>query len=111
MARTIIINPYSSVRHLANTHRLHALPKPRDDWRLIQEPYVGEIHGLPRIRGAAVATNGIIVAVLRGDARIVFGHLAFFVPDHAEDKQRLLVFKPKEKRLGRPPKRDLEEFV
>ena len=55
-----------------------SLPKPYD-WRLIK-PMVGEINGIPTSRGIAVATNGIIVAIMQNDG-IVFGHLDWFVKD------------------------------
>ena len=55
-----------------------SLPKPYD-WRLI-EPMVGEINGIPTSRGIAIATNGIIVAIMQNDG-VVFGHLDWFVKD------------------------------
>ena len=55
-----------------------SLPKPYD-WRLI-EPMVGEINGIPTSRGVAIASNGIIVAIMQNDG-VVFGHLDWFVKD------------------------------
>ena len=40
----------------------------------------GAINGLDKSRGIAVATNGIIVAIMQNDG-IVFGHLDWFVED------------------------------
>jgi len=63
---------------------LSILPKPSDTWRILQKPRVGEVNGLPHMRGVAIATNGIIVAIKTGDQRVIFGHLEWFVPDKNE---------------------------
>lgn len=72
------IQPYSSVNEFAARHNL-ILPRPFC-WRLIAEPRTGEISGISGIRGFAIATNGILVAI-EDNVDIAFGHLDFFVPD------------------------------
>ena len=62
-----------------------ALPKPYD-WRLI-EAMTGEINGIPTSRGIAVATNGILVAIMQNDG-IVIGHLDWFVKDEEQPVER-----------------------
>ena len=72
-----LFNQFSSVDDFKKAYKTN-LPKPYD-WRLI-EPMVGEINGIPTSRGIAVATNGILVAIMQNDG-IVFGHLDWFVKD------------------------------
>ncbi len=79
----------SSLSELVLKYNL-ILPKPRDDWRLIQEPVQGEINGIPSMRGFCLATNGIIVAILTQDSKIIFGHLPFFVPDREEELAKVM---------------------
>lgn len=83
----LAVNPFKSTHQLATLYRIHSLPAPKQDWRLVKEPFTGAIQGLDergRFRGFAVATNGIIVAIQTGDDRLVFGHIDFFVPDAHE---------------------------
>lgn len=40
------------------------------------------------MRGLAVATNGILLAILTGEERIVFGHADWFLPDEKEEEER-----------------------
>lgn len=76
------MHPYNNLAHFRRDAGI--LPKPSDDWRLIQVPVTGEINGLPSIRGLAVATNGIIVALRRSDSFLVYGHLEWFLKDRNE---------------------------
>jgi len=80
MARITILQRFSSCKELAQQYRV-VLPKPWQDWRLIASPVVGQIHALPNMRGVAVATNGIICAIIKGDETLTFGHIDNFVPD------------------------------
>lgn len=74
---------------LTELRRSEHLPKPYDDWRLVQKPVPGHINGLETIRGLAVATNGIIVALLNSYGKISFGHLEWFVKDKPSDETDL----------------------
>jgi hypothetical protein len=47
----------------------------------------GEINGLPTMRGYAVATNGIHVAIWNCFTRdVLFGHIHYFVPDQSSEQ-------------------------
>jgi hypothetical protein len=70
----------------------------RSEWRDMNE--TGQVHGLPSSHGHAIATNGILVVIERGQDFIV-GHLAHWV----EDKQ------PKEQRSNRKPRKVVEEII
>ena len=57
-------------------------PVNREDWRLLpdNERKYGRINGLPSFVGKAIATNGILVALMTStDLKI--GHLDWFIPD------------------------------
>jgi hypothetical protein len=60
------------------------LPKPKDSWRLTKEPIIGQINGIPTYRGAAVATNGIMVVLVNEASLVFIGHLDWFIPDDDE---------------------------
>lgn len=64
------------------------LPKPHDCWRLVPDQLTGEIAGLPSFRGTAIATNGIHVAIERGQD-VVIGHLEWFIADEPEKMHNL----------------------
>lgn len=55
------------------------LPKPFD-WRLLPQGELGQIQGIHTMRGTAVATNGIHVAIVCGNT-IHIGHLDWFITD------------------------------
>lgn len=77
--------PFSSIASLALQHRV-ILPVPRY-WRLLapEDCRHGEINAIITLRGKAVATNGIMLAILtENETRIEFGHKEFFVPDKEE---------------------------
>lgn len=74
---------YSSLRDFCVRRRI-MLPKPTEEWRLLKGQPVGNIHALPGLRGRAVATNGIIVAIELEDESVVFGHLEWFKRDREE---------------------------
>lgn len=95
---------FSSLSELVRKHNL-ILPKPRDHWRLVQEPVQGEINGLPSLRGYAVATNGIMVAIYLLSGKVQYGHLAFFNCDK-EEKEKLMD-KPSSKVSGKEKKIEL----
>lgn len=83
MPRTLIPQPYASIFALRIAHGNIILPRPYD-WRLVIEPCVGEINGLPITRGVCVATNGISVAILQHEGerdKVTFGHYDWFIAD------------------------------
>ena len=53
-------------------------------WRLIKQPLIGEINGLPQFRGKTIATNGILVAIQTPTGLIHVGHLEWFQVDQVE---------------------------
>jgi hypothetical protein len=74
------------IQNLDELQRRHgSLPRGRQGlhWRLML-PIMGAPQGIPTMRGKAVATNGILVAILSG-GRLVTGHLATFLPERQED--------------------------
>lgn len=89
---TTTLQHYPSLDSFCHQHSLHIqmLPKPRDGWRLIQQPVLGGINGLThKYRGLAVATNGIIVAILTSANAICFGHLEWFIKDEPDEETDL----------------------
>ena len=91
-----LVQHYNNVGDLVEKHSLW-LPKPKE-WRLVKQPISGQINGLPHFRGAAVATNGIHVAIESSAGVIFIGHLLWFVKDKPEAKTDLfdnVVTKPK----------------
>ena len=56
-------------------------------WRLTTKAPVGEVHGIPTMRGKAVATNGILVAIETSSGKLMFGHLDNFVCDDKDEIQ------------------------
>ncbi len=58
-------------------------PKPHDTWHALERPVSGQIQGIPTMRGLAVATNYIHVAIEQPQG-VVFGHLEWFVKDKNE---------------------------
>ena len=73
------MNNYTSPLNFAKHWKLQ-LPKPYDEWRFVPGCPFGQVHGIPRSAGFAVCTNGILVAIERGED-VFFGHMEFFIPD------------------------------
>lgn len=88
------MNPYTSLYHLVHSHSLW-LPKPKDTWRLVSKPVVGQINGLDTFRGLTIATNGIMVAIEASNGFIRMGHLEFFLKDD-QDEETDLIETPKQ---------------
>lgn len=78
MAKLTTLQPFRDVGEIKNIYHI-TLAKPYE-WRLIKEPFVGEINGISTMRGVAVATNGILVAIMQSTGMVV-GHLEYFVAD------------------------------
>ena len=106
MAKLLTLQTFTSVSDIAKQHKV-ILRKPYD-WRLIQEPCVGSIHGIPSMHGVAIATNGIEVAILQ-ESSLVFGHIDNFVPDEQETELRIRVAAPKVAKRNQTP--DISEFI
>lgn len=106
-----ILQPYPSVAVFAREHAL-ILPKPRDGWRLLERPCVGEINALVNIRGVCYATNGVMVAIKDGEGKIVFGHLDWFVPDgDVEDTDLEVTPQVRKLKTDRKMKETFGEFL
>lgn len=78
MAKLTTLQPFRDIGEIKNIYHI-TLAKPYE-WRLIKEPFVGEINGISKMRGVAVATNGILVAIMQPTGMCV-GHLDYFVAD------------------------------
>ena len=77
MARKLIPNEFCTLHDLKEI--TGPLPKPHN-WRLLEPAQVGAIHALPESQGVAVATNGILVVIIR-PLGIFIGHMENFVID------------------------------
>ena len=107
MARLTVPQHFFSVSQIKETFGT-TLPKPHE-WRLIQQPIVGAIHGLPTTQGVAIATNGIEVVILQYD-KIILGHLDFFVADQQQESPvTIKVTNPVKQK--QPRERDINEFA
>ena len=103
----VIRQPYRSLGDLALAKGL-LFPKPREDWRLVAKPIVGEINGIPNIRGTTIATNGVLVVIESLAGALWIAHLAFFVADEDEPTDLFA-----EGKVSKPTKHErmFEEFV
>ena len=112
MARLLINQPHESLVQVKNVFNV-VLPKPHD-WRLLNPAIVGEINGLPRSRGVAIATNGILVAIKQNEDQLFIGHLEYFVPDEDSGAEGVIQSRlspvSKKTTKTRKPKVDIEEF-
>ena len=109
MAKLSILQSFSSVHQLAQEYGA-ILPKPYD-WRLLQPCLVGSINGIPTSQGTAVATNGILVAIMQPTGLFI-GHYDWFVPDEQQPVlEASVATKPKKERQARQPALDISEFV
>jgi len=107
VGRSIVHHPLQPYKSLTEFTILHGvmLPRPHSTWRLLAHPCVGHICGLDRpFSGLAIATNGIMVAILTSAGFVNFGHLEFFIkqqPDAITDLDQRLpkALKPSEVEL------------
>ena len=65
----------------------------------------GVVHGLPSSRGKAIATNGILVVIERGQDYVI-GHVANWIKDE-DDKAP----KPRKEQKPRKHRQPVEEIV
>lgn len=65
-------------------------------WRLTP-PLVGEVLGLPGLRGRARATDGIILMLETEMGKVHRVHMASFIPDKGSSENSILTRKPKAK--------------
>lgn len=105
MARLTTNQTFTSIAEVKQVFGI-TLPKPYD-WRLLSPCVVGEINGLPNLRGTAIATNGILVAIVQ-QTGLIIGHLDYFVADQdqsmPQDVNRSVVVKAKKTKIN------IEEF-
>lgn len=76
---------YRDQYHCFATHGLTF--KDADKWRVIKEPVLGEINGLPASHGLLVATNGILCLIERADSTTFEGHLEWFVAHNPREQE------------------------
>ena len=79
-----------------------------DGWRALQEQKSGNIQGLPSLRGTAVATDGVLVAIQSWDGKLSVGHLDYFIADKDEPAARPVTVK--KTKAARAPKVVIEDF-
>lgn len=74
----------------------------KKNWRKTDR-LVGQIHGLPSMRGTIIATNGVLCAILSADSkRYLLGHIQHFVPNAPDDMDELIISgQTKQKRKNR----------
>lgn len=82
MAKLATLQHFPSVHAFAQHYGL-ILPRPYD-WRLLADCPVGEVSGIPSLRGTAIATNGIVAAVITGEDKHFFCHIDYFIADADE---------------------------
>lgn len=81
------------------------LPKPKEHWRLVSPSPIGDIHGLPNLRGIVVASNGILDLMVAPTGAVFFVHHEWFVED------RDIIPHPWRPVPGQHAKIDLSEYV
>lgn len=80
-------------------------------WRMVADAPTGEINGIGALRGQAIATNGILVAIYQSNGKFVFGHYQWFVCDEPDDQGNKNLAKQESVALARARKQpDLSEF-
>jgi hypothetical protein len=96
MARKL--QPYNSVGQFFAKHNMASAK--RDFWRLVDEDIIrlGQINGVSTVRGWAIATDGVIVALEDDHGRLSFGHLDWFVADPDSDSDEDLALTKTRKR-------------
>lgn len=57
----------------------YGVAMPEKGWRPVER--YGEIHGIHRIRGLCIATNGILCIIVDGNGKIFVAHWDWFVKD------------------------------
>lgn len=60
----------------------------RGRWRKLFPRPSGEVNGLPTSRGLAIATDGLLVLIERGDGTLFEGHLEWFKKDLEEHMRK-----------------------
>lgn len=103
MARHFAYNEFNSISHLCAAFKT-TLPKPAT-WRLLSPAMVGEINALPGSKGIAIATNGILVAILQNTSLFI-GHFDSFVVEQVVETD-----KQGKKQTANKPKIDIMDFI
>jgi hypothetical protein len=109
MAKVTTIQTFVSIADIKEQYGM-TLPKPFE-WRLLAIPFVGAVNGIPTSHGVAVATNGILVAIVQDERRLFIGHIDSFVADTQENEVRLTVRQAVKPRKEKKPTMDISEFV
>ena len=107
MAKFCIPQTFRSIAEVKETFGT-TLPRPHD-WRLLQDQLVGEVNGLPGSHGTAVATNGILVAIVQ-PMGLYIGHIDHFIVD-AEQTAKAALDKSVVGTKTKKQKIDIEDFV
>jgi hypothetical protein len=109
MAKVTTIQTFVSIADIKEQYGM-TLPKPFE-WRLLAIPFVGAVNGIPTSHGVAVATNGILVAIVQDERRLFIGHIDSFIADTQENEVRLTVRQAVKPRKEKKPTMDISEFV
>jgi hypothetical protein len=109
MAKVTTIQTFVSIADIKEQYGM-TLPKPFE-WRLLAIPLVGAVNGIPTSHGVAVATNGILVAIVQDERRLFIGHIDSFIADTQENEVRLTVRQAVKPRKEKKPTMDISEFV
>lgn len=73
-------NPFNNLAHMTRELRV-ILPKPKEEWRMVNPSPIGDVHGLPGLRGIIVASNGILDLLLTPTGAVSFIHHEWFNED------------------------------
>lgn len=107
MAKITTLQPFKTIDEVKI--RFGVLPRPFE-WRLLALPVVGSINGIPTSQGTAIATNGILVAIVQGKYLFI-GHIDSFVADETETVSLAQSVKVKKARQPKSPDLDISEFI
>ena len=77
---------YSDVQQFAKAHGI-LLPSAKVSYWRLTKRIVGQINGIPSIRGILTATNGILCFIESEAGVPLLGHIGWFEPDQADDRE------------------------
>lgn len=109
MAKLTTLQHFSSVGHLTSTFGV-SLPRSKNEWRLLVEPLVGNIYGIPSLRGVVLATDGVLCLIARGE-KLETAHLDWFVVDDNQPLKTTIVKLAKQPKTPKQPAIDISEFA
>lgn len=77
--------PHSRADRLAEFCTLHGILLPQnEDWRYLDDQRIGDIIGVPSLRGRLCITNGVHAYMLREDNTVELVHLEWFRFDNGD---------------------------